>query len=61
MAVSKSNIQRKYDQIRKRYMEMKAVRVNGVQKYTSAYIISILANEFYLEAATIENIIWTKS
>lgn len=60
MAVSKINVKRKHSHIRKRYNEMKAIQDKGVQKFTSAYIIRLLADEFYLQAVTIENIVWTK-
>ncbi|MFN8238618.1 MAG: hypothetical protein U0T77_10660 [Chitinophagales bacterium] len=60
MPPNPSNTQRKYQAIRKRYNELKSIKVNGVQKYTSAYIISVVAEQFFLNASTVENIVWSK-
>jgi hypothetical protein len=52
----------KYQEIRKlfteRYTNQK--RVNGARIYTSAYIISCLAEEFWLSMRQIENIVYSK-
>lgn len=61
MPASPNNTERKYADIRKRYNYLKNVKENGVQKFTSAYIMSVLAHEFYLETSTIENIVWSNA
>lgn len=46
------------DLFTKRYTNQE--RVNGARIYTSAYVIAMLADEFYLSMRQIENIIYSK-
>lgn len=60
MAQNPNNTERKYIAIRKRYRDLKNQKKNGVQLYTHQYIMSVLKIEFFLEVATLENIVWQK-
>lgn len=58
MAASKSNIDRKYDAIKKRFAVLSGKKTRGGKKmFTYAAIIEQVADEFFLADTTVEKII----
>lgn len=59
MATKQSTI-RLHDDIRKEFQKMSDIKEYGVPKYTSAYIMNVIADKFYKSPKTIENIVFNR-
>lgn len=58
MARDKKLLERRNGKILDAYERLRGARVGKQRKYTAAYVIAKLADDFDLSERTIENIVW---
>ncbi len=58
MARDTELIQRRNAAIRKDYDQLRGERKGKVRKYTTAYVVHMLAERYYLSTRTIEKVLW---
>lgn len=58
MARDKKLLQRRNGKIIEAYERLRSARIGRQRKYTAAYVISKLADDFDLAERTIEDIVW---
>lgn len=60
MGRSKELITKRNLAIRKDYERLRAAKQGRVPKYTAGYVISLLAEKYYLTERRIEDLVWAK-